>query len=226
MIYLIFKMALYLLIALATGAGAGWLIRNLSAVKQEEELQRAANEVKAKLPQIESLMRSRDEQLTTLRSESKDKDARIGELRNELSVQSKALKSVQGQLKEAQALRDSAQGSETLPATPENADRVAELMAEVGRLHSQLSDARVRAAASELTRDDGSTDEEQLRGELQDLEAKLKQNRQQQDRTSQVLEQERRKVVELERERELQSKSLQLLHQQLDMERERAPAGR
>jgi hypothetical protein len=43
---------------------------------------------------------------------------------------------------------------------------------------------------------------------------------------SKTLEQERRKVVELECERELHSKSLQLLHQQLDMERERAAGGR
>ena len=40
MIYLILKIGVYLLIALGCGGAAGWLLRNLSAVKLEEDQQR------------------------------------------------------------------------------------------------------------------------------------------------------------------------------------------
>jgi chromosome segregation ATPase len=158
MIYLIFKMALYLLVALGSGAAAGWLMRNRSASKWEEEWSRELDEHKSKLLQLESLMRSRDEQLQALRVEAKEKATRIGGLRDEVGTASKALKSAEAQLeqtKDAQA-RDVEGGSSAT---------VAELMAEVARLRSELSDARVRVAASELTRE-GGTSEEQLRLEL------------------------------------------------------------
>ncbi len=76
----------------------------------------------------------------------------------------------------------------------------------------------MRAAAPQPRAADAG---EQLWDELQSLEQRLKQKGQEHERTSKVLEQEQRRVVELERERELQNKSLQLLHQQLELERER-----
>jgi hypothetical protein len=218
MIYLIFKMALYLLVALGSGAAAGWLMRNRSASEREDEWSRELDEHKSKLLQLESLMRSRDEQLQALRVEAKEKDTRIGGLRDEVGTASKALKSAEApleQTEDAQARAVEGGSSAT----------VAELMAEVARLRSELSDARVRAAASELTRE-GGTSEQQLRVELEHRERELHKNGQEHDRMSKTLEQERRKVVELECERGLQSKSLRLLHQQLDMERERAVGGR
>ena len=89
MIYLIMKMFVYLAVALLAGFGAGWLMRNLMAGKKEEEMQRTLSETKSRLPQFESLMRSRDEQMKTLRQELKDKDARIGELHEEMGMQDK-----------------------------------------------------------------------------------------------------------------------------------------
>ena len=63
-----------------------------------------------------------------------------------------------------------------------------------------------------------------MRSELVELESRLQHNDQESERLTKVLDQERRRVVELERERELQAKSLQLLHQQLDLERSRVAA--
>ena len=103
MIYLILKMAVYLLVALATGAGAGWLARNFAAQKREDELHRQLNELKAKLPQHESLMRARDEQLQGLREEVREKDARIGELHDAVAAGEKELRSKARELKETHA---------------------------------------------------------------------------------------------------------------------------
>ena len=211
MIYLIFKMAIYLLVALGSGAAAGWLMRNRSASVTEDAWWREADEYRSKLGQLESLMRSRDEQLNALRVEVKEKDTRIGRLRDEVGTAGKALKSAETQL---------AQTTDPQPRNGEGAT-VSELMAEVARLRSELSDARIRLAASEQSRK-GGTSEQQLRLELEQRERELHKNGQEHDRMNKILEQERRKVVELERERELQSKSLQLLHQQLDIERDRA----
>ena len=216
MIYLIFKIGAYLLVAMVCGAGAGWLARNVSAVRQEDDQQRQLTELGAKLPQLQTLMRTRDDQLETLRAALKDKDQRIGALRDELGALGKVLESMEHELEQARAAKDAAAPAQEPGA---EAERIAQLSAEVGRLHSQLSDARVRAAAPQPANADEG---ERLREELQSLEERLKLNGQEHDRMSKVLEQERRKVVELERERELQSKSLQLLHQQLDLERERA----
>lgn len=215
MTYLIAKMALYLLAALACGGIAGWLLRNLSAVKGEEDWQRARADLEAQLRQFESLMRSRDAQLTELRSELKQKEGRIRELR--ASVE--------------RAPQSPAPAEKAAPGAPNAGEleaaqtRIAELSAELARLHSQLSDARVRAAAAEMSRGSGSGMEEELRGQLGALESELGHNRQEAERLQKKLEQERRKVVELERERELQSKSLQLLHEQLDLERARTAGG-
>ncbi len=210
MTYLIAKMALYLLAALACGGIAGWLLRNLSAVTHEDEWQRATADLKAQLSQFESLMRSRDEQLTQLRSELKQKDRRIGELR---AAQNRA------PAPEPAAPREETAGAPTTGDLEAAQSRIAELSTELARLHSELSDARVRAAAAEMSRGGGSGIDAELRGQLAALESELGHNRQEAERLNKTLEQERRKVVELERERELHSKSLQLLHQQLDLER-------
>ena len=60
-----------------------------------------------------------------------------------------------------------------------------------------------------------------------ELDASRLQNRQLETRLRGLqddLERQRRSVVELERERELQNKSLQVLHQQLELERSREAA--
>jgi len=58
-----------------------------------------------------------------------------------------------------------------------------------------------------------------LSSEVTELTNRLRQKAQDFDRLNRQLDAERRKVSELERERELQNKSLQVLHQQLEMER-------
>ena len=66
--------------------------------------------------------------------------------------------------------------------------------------------------------------ENDLREELEALEKKLQEQIDDSRELSKVLDQERRRVTELERERELQNKSLNLLHQQLELARESGSA--
>ena len=82
----------------------------------------------------------------------------------------------------------------------------------------QAVQATLQAEAKALA---DTTDADWDSGQVQELEARLRQQAQDFERLSKSLEQERRKVAELERERVLQHKSLQVLHQQIELERDR-----
>jgi len=234
-IYLIMKMFIYLAVAVAAGFGAGWLTRNLTAARKEDELQRTLSETKSLVPQFESLMRSRDDQVSSLRKEVQDKDARLGELHAQMDLQEKNLKERERDLKRVQsrlaALDVSLQGDDALDYSGYGAS--AELTAEVKRLEGEVE--RLRRREVSLTAElraaragqsvPGSTAgvsamEEVLRSELHELESRLRQTVFERDRLSKTLDQEKRKVTELERERELQNRSLLVLHQQLELARE------
>ena len=258
MIYLIMKIFVYLLIDLLAGIGAGWLLRNVAATKREEKAQRLLTEARARVPQFESLMRSRDDQVKRMRDEISGKERQIAELRTDIKAGNDALRDAQRDLKKVSAhsdaldlssnqlanqgelddslVLDSAVSSESsLPSTAATerlereladarasaADAVAEAAAaeyEVLNLRSQLAQRSGEVAADVAASAENS---DVTADAVQELEARLRQKAVEFDRLSKALETEQRKVLELERERELQNKSLQVLHQQLELERER-----
>jgi TolA-binding protein len=97
-IYLIFKIFIYLLLSLGIGFAAGWLTRNIASTKREEALQKTVTEARARVPQFESLMRTRDEQVQRLRDEMSGKDARIAELSGELHGKEEQIRSTQREI--------------------------------------------------------------------------------------------------------------------------------
>jgi len=58
--FLILKIAGYLTAALALGIAAGWVSRHVTAQRETESNTRALNDNRAKVPQLESLIRVRD----------------------------------------------------------------------------------------------------------------------------------------------------------------------
>lgn len=89
-----------------------------------------------------------------------------------------------------------------------NDERLAGLQSEIAQLRQQLveaNEANRPNTALELT--------------IKELEGRLVRKMAEIDRLQRALNSEGRKVVELERERELQNKSLLVLHQQLQMKR-------
>ena len=257
MIYLILKISGYLLIALACGIGTGWLIRNTQASKREDEMQRSITESRSRVPQFESLMRTRDEQVKRLKDDVSARDEQIRELTEVGSQKESELREKMRELK-AMTTRNEALEIGADPDSLDSADAttaavdhqtdpvlVAELRAQIARLERDLADARASAAdavaeaaaaeaevfqlrktasdTSEAPQQAASTDANGGSREVVELEARLRQKAEEHDRLNRTLENEQRKVVELERERELQNKSLQVLHQQLELERERPP---
>ncbi len=265
MIFLILKMFVYLLLAVLAGVGAGWVLRHIAAAKQEEDMQRTLADARARVPQFESLIRSRDEQIKRLKEELKEKDVRINGLVDDVREAELAVKDKDRELKEFTARHetlsdltdeptesnDSAgevlMGGEVLDVAGDSAAPAAsydgadaDLKAEVTRLEGELREARSQAAdamaeaaaaeaevitlKAELARAGeraGESDAGDGGQAVAELEARLQQKSEEHDRLARALESEQRRVTELERERELQNKSLRVLHQQLELEKER-----
>lgn len=259
MIYLILKIFLYLLVALLLGLGAGWLIRNVVSIRREDELQKTITEVRARVPQFESLMRTRDQQVQRMRDELKDKNQDLKELADQIQGKEAELATRQREIGKLSARNQaletgggetddyaSAKGSEAEGSENRNSTDVERLEEELTQLRSELGEARTAAAdavaeaacaETELVRlkstadaalaaspdpaSESADNNESLAREVADLNTQLRKKDAQTEQLNSELQREQRKVVELERERELQNRSLQVLHQQLEIGRER-----
>jgi DNA repair exonuclease SbcCD ATPase subunit len=230
MIFLIGKIFVYLVLAGAIGGAAGWLLRNLQAQRTEENALRSVTDAKSKLPQLESLLRGRDEQIQKLKAEIADRKTQTGELEQQIRSGEQSLREQQRLAERLQHTVDARKSKEMsdfdlageteVEAVPDSTDTdklIAELSAEISRLKEQLAQP-----APVSVQDSG--EEAVLQIELEDLREKLTSAQGKLHTTHADLMQEQNKVSELERERELQNKSLQVLHQQLELERTRRTA--
>ena len=224
MIFLIGKMFVYLVLAAGIGGAAGWLYRNLQAQRTEESAARAVNDAKAKLPQLESLLRGRDEQITKLKAQLKESKADLG-------AQAQEARGLEQQLREQERLAKrweqsaKAKQNDTVEDYDLDADEggdtddlIAELSLEISRLKGELASAQTQSPAST------GSDETLLQVEVEDLRAKLRKAESDLDAALADLKHEQNRTSELERERDLQAKSMKVLHQQLDLERTRRVA--
>ncbi len=260
MIYLIMKMFLYLLVALVAGSAAGWLLRNVAAIRKEDELNKSLAEARGRVPQFESLLRSRDELVKQLRMDLKTQEAKSSDLQESLNTQEREMREKSRALSKAVARNEALEGvsvtgdsdeSGTLieagdetevhrepvadeePHSAEDNQTIGALLDDIERLRDELKTANTAtanavaeaaAAEAELAlhhQGDSADGSDALLKQVAELQAQLAEKEAEQERLSNTLENEQRKLAELERERELQNKSLQVLHQQLELERER-----
>lgn len=255
MIYLVFKIFVYLAFALGLGAAGGWLLRNLAATRQEEALNRQLIEARGRIPQLESRLRGQDELATTLKTQIKEKEAQVVELNQALKERDEVLVQNERALTLLQARADAKGGSGSsirteehmlvleeveaeleseaevdieaaaapqarTDAFPESTDsqeslELLALKAEVSRLDSALEAAK--SAASSPAAPQPVAESPELVNRIAELEHEL-------ERAQRALRNEQRRVTELERERELQNRTLQVLHQQLEMAKENRSA--
>lgn len=210
MLYLILRISLYLIAGTAMGAAAGYLFRHVQAKRVEESLTSALTDTKAKLPQQDTLLRTRDEMIAELKSALDEQKELEKEHETQRQALEKQLKEKSAELKRAEA-RKAANGSMTLDVLdeePSGADHTAEiepLKAEIARLKRELANA--------------SGDDE-----LDSMRRKLEQRDLDYQSLAKLLDQKDKTIADLERERELQQRSLHVLHQQLENERTRLRA--
>ena len=216
MIYLLLQMFVYLVVAAAMGGAAGWLWRNLAAQKTDEDARRQVNESKGKLPQLESLLRSRDDQLSKLKNQ-------LTEFKKQAKTESRQHSELQQQLrKQDQEIRKlKSNPLATNPADDfllEEASPAAQNSTNDQELQEKYLAVVAELEALQMQRKGREQEFNQLQrglvGKVEELTMQL-------TRANQELTLEKDKVGELEREQELHSKSLLVLHQQLEMERNR-----
>ncbi|MEM6710307.1 MAG: hypothetical protein AAF648_16115 [Pseudomonadota bacterium] len=239
MIYLIAKMALYLIIAVLGGGAAGALLRDFVCRQREEQMRRELADSRAKIPQLESQIRSRDESLRRLKKERDDiqeagsTGAQEQQLLTKLRERELEVQRLKADLAEAQtAAADGLIAGDALVAATDREAAQAEVGADdeatdtiIAELHERieqqneaLAKARIQLELAETTND--------YQREAEELTQRLRQRADDQQRLQQQLDEQQQRVLQLERERELQTKSLKVLHQQLELARETASAER
>lgn len=209
MLYLMLRIALYLIAGTAMGAAAGYLFRHVQAKRVEESLTSALTDTKAKLPQQDTLLRTRDEMIAELKAaidERKEAEKESDQQRQELEKQIKQLT--------AELRRAEAQKAATTPLSLDELDDDLSVnsTAETSALREKIKvlEAKLASAGS-----DGEIDSVRRQLEQRDLDYQS---------LAKLLEHKDKTIADLERERELQQRSLQVLHQQLENERTRLRA--
>lgn len=260
MTFLILKIAAYLTVALVLGIAAGWVSRHVTAQRETETTSRALNDNRAKVPQLESLIRVRDDEIQRIKQAQQGQEESVTQATKELQAQVSLVRDKEVEVARLKAQLDSLQSmnidaaddmsvmipAEDAASTPivdgelVSADELSaepvsndvldfeSAAAEPSTAHLEqiaFLEARIKVLERELTEANFAADTAQadngIRDEMEELTKRLRQKAQDFDRLNRQMEGEKRKVAELERERELQNKSLQVLHQQLEMERNR-----
>ncbi len=213
MIYLVSQIFFYLAIALITGVVTGWLLAQLRR-------RSALATVGTQVSQLRRDLARREEALVAAEQRA-----------SELAVQAQEPKVSPALTEIAAQLREQCDTQ---------AARLSDLQLELARVVQEHGAARAGEEASNNLITALHTEIARLRQELQtksavnpkpaealelankELEGRLIRKLSEVDRLEQALAAEERRVRELERERELQNKSLHVLHQQLEIEREPA----
>ena len=213
MIYLVSQIFFYLAIAMVTGVVTGWLLAQL---RRRSELAAVGSQVS----QLRRDIARRDEALVAAEHRVTELTAQVEEPKvspalAEIAAQLRAQCDAQAaQLKELQLDQARVLQEHSAARAGEEASNnlITALHTEIARLRHELQTNVAtnpkQAEALELAN--------------KELEGRLIRKLSEVDRLEQALAAEERRVRELERERELQNKSLHVLHQQLEMEREPA----
>ena len=211
MLYLVLRIAIYLIVGTAMGAAAGYFFRHAQAKRVEDSLNAALNDTKAKLPQQDTLLRTRDDMIAELKmklDEHKEADKEAEQRRLDLENQVKALTA---DLKRTEASK-AASSMLTLDELDDANGNTAG-SEELDRLRTEIQQLK-----KSLAKADSESDETDV------LRRKLEQRDLDYQSLAKLLDQKDKTIADLERERELQQRSLQVLHQQLENERTRLRA--
>ncbi len=199
MIYLIVNIIGYLLIALVAGVGVGWLLHGSRAGNASGE-RKGLGTVDGDGLELAARADAQEEQLRKLAATIKQKEQEVDALSRELDKRDRRFNAADKLAKISRRLQQESE----------------QLKEQVRALGEQLEAAREEAQGSHGA---SAAMEEVLRSEILELKGRLREASQEHDRLARSLDQESRKVEELERQRDLQNSSLQVLHQQLELAR-------
>ncbi len=109
MTFLILKIAAYLTAALMLGIAAGWVSRHVTAQREEETNSRALNDNRAKVPQLESLIRVRDDEIQRIKQAQQSQEETVAQANQELQAQVSLVREKEVEVARLKAQLDSLQ---------------------------------------------------------------------------------------------------------------------
>lgn len=217
MTFLIGKMFVYLLIAFGAGGAAGWLWRNRDAAAREEGLQMELGEARGRVTQLEAQVQNREDRLRQAAVEKDDRRKEARGAEREATDAVEELSRVRRKLEQALEREDTLRQTVSLQQAMDGDEAV--LDGEVAE-HERALEQRMGELETQLERAGSALAKREAQLQQQGAQAAALQKDQALLKNS--LEEAQRHVSSLERERDLQNKSLKVLHQQLALERERA----
>ena len=223
MTFLITKILFYLIAAGGIGFAAGWLFRNLQGQKKEEMAQRSIHDAKSKVPQLESLLRGRDDQIKKMKAEVQEHKEALQKRDQAVAEKEREVLEHKREINRYKQSDEAKKGFALDDDDDDASDLIAELSREITSLKSELETARSTSSEPSAATQ-SSIDKEAFETELTALKADTTRLNTQLREATADLAREQAAVAELERERELQNKSLKVLHQQLELERSRQAA--
>ena len=213
MIYLVSQIFFYLAIALITGVVTGWLLAQLRRRSRLATVGTQVSQLRRDLARREEALVAAEQRASELAAQAQEPKVSpalteiAAQLREQCDTQAARLSDLQLELarvvQEHGAARAGEEASNNL---------ITALHTEIARLRQEL---QTKSAVNPKPA-------EALELANKELEGRLIRKLSEVDRLEQALAAEERRVRELERERELQNKSLHVLHQQLEIEREPA----
>lgn len=213
MIYLVSQIFFYLAIALITGVVTGWLLAQLRRRSTLATVGTQVSQLRRDLARREEALVAAEQRASELAAQAQEPKVSpalaeiAAQLRGQCDTQAARLSDLQLELarvlQEHGAARAGEEASNNL---------ITALHTEIARLRQEL---QTRSAVN-------PKQTAALESANKELEGRLVRKLSEVDRLEQALAAEERRVRELERERELQNKSLHVLHQQLEIEREPA----
>ncbi|MDA1073505.1 MAG: hypothetical protein O3A63_01920 [Proteobacteria bacterium] len=161
MIYLIFKMFIYLLISTGAGFAAGWLLNQLRADKVVMSAVEASNNSKTVVPQLESSIRAREQEIERLKDKLTNAtqtlthtEAEFKEAKRSVRDQARAIETLKAQVAHLEDLAHRDDGFDASdPALPSENETSQALTLVSAALEQDLADARGRIAELEKERD-------------------------------------------------------------------------
>lgn len=156
MIYLVFKISVFLILAIAFGVGIGFAFRNTTAKKQMAELAGVMHDTQARIPQLETALRSREQRVEKLKKDVEVWKQKIPALAAQLEERETTLRTRDKELHQLrqQGSAGAAEGVDVadLAAQPSNSEAielVAQLTEELAVQREQFKKARELLAAEE-----------------------------------------------------------------------------
>ncbi len=245
MIFLIGKMFAYLLVAMGLGAAAGWLWRHQQAAAREAEMERQLMDTRSRFPQVETALRTREQQIEGLLAEVHARDEALAEQTALVAERDRSLveleRSCAGLRQRLESLQSAAPVAATSsgdelelhPGEPESAAAAtpaADAPAAPVGAAAQEPAAESAEDPGETGRADAEAREETVAAapaiddERQRLAEELEAAQRELDRARSALVAEQRRVAELTQERALQHRALAALEQQLEIVRDEGRA--